>query len=216
MPVFIQDTGTASSGRKQCADFKMQATGTGASGRVDVARIYCQVEGTGSAGRKLVWERGSGSGNFGIDDILVPNAGNGGNFDGNYHSHNSGYALSFQVDLVYGGGYVSLIQTGYTAHASNKLGGEVGGSWSIQSDSAVLHFAIYTATTTGSGTLSFSFGGNPSVPVLKYEYSCPGSNLHRITLKTPQDQLIGIWTYDVSDYTWDIFKVRRGWQKHGK
>ena len=51
MPLNVQVTGTAASGRKNGVDYKVQTSGTAAWGRTDVTEIWYQAE----SGLKPVW-----------------------------------------------------------------------------------------------------------------------------------------------------------------
>ena len=57
MPINVQVTGTAASGRKNGVDYKVQTSATIASGRKDVTEIWYQATGTNAAGRRSVWRR---------------------------------------------------------------------------------------------------------------------------------------------------------------
>ena len=197
MPVFIQDTGTASSGRKQCADFKMQATGTGASGRVDVARIYCQVEGTGSAGRKLVWERAAYS-PFYTDYAMqgTPTVSNQGSGVASLHA----YICFFGDDIV---SKVQALGSTQLFTTSDTLNCDIaGGVWTIMHHiehagipCAMLHFYVENAKAYGSGVLFCRLVNevNPTnTLILKYEYKLFGG-VPCFELRLPDDTLLGLW-----------------------
>ena len=73
----------------------------------------------------------------------------------------------------------------------------VGGTWQLSGNAPVLHFAIYGATQTGSGTVTsyssdgqyvFPAGGDPQIT---YSYTI-ASNRHTITFKYG-DSTIGTW-----------------------
>ena len=68
MPLNVQVTGTAASGRKNGVDYKVQ---TIASTRKDATEIWYQATGTNAAGRRSVWRRQSGG--WYVDHTQVPN-----------------------------------------------------------------------------------------------------------------------------------------------
>ena len=55
MPLNVQITGTATSGRKNGTDYKVQLDGTATAGRKNVVEIWQQLTGTNAADRRLAW-----------------------------------------------------------------------------------------------------------------------------------------------------------------